>query len=568
MDFHSGRVHGTCRDPAEKQTRLAATWLSDTAKIWYINTYKNVKPLPLLEPFLKAFKEQPLTSHSKADVIKRAESIRQGTQCGANEYSTEFKMLVQQLGHETAKPNAWVSRHYLRSLDKAVREGLIPHLQKEDSLDDLIKRAANIARNVEFRMRLDQGSRSTTPRSYGITPPRSYGTTPRSSTPPSMSTTSSKSASGKPGSFTKLTNEERKYLDEHHGCYWYRKINVDHMSRDCPDRIEAERKREARRANVNALEAVVESDSDPEYSRSSVPTIKVVSKVRIPKEKWESSKPAELLVAPLQDNDVILGMPFLVSENVLIDPAHGKVILPTNEGNKEGDMAEEEDEDGEDFDWGYYPAVYPSICPKMLALPKLNLDWIAAVKDFDITQASDKDTSTAPSTLREALRLNKNYLRLNEMYIYEFDNVFTDKLPNKLPSPNAPRHRIILEDEKMSVNGRMFRLPTRYWPLMRDFLDEHLAAGRIQRSSSHITSGTWMIPKDDPNAMPRVVHDYCAINAKTLKDHTPLTHQDDIIERLAMAKIRGKIDLICAYYQILMEICDIHKTAFKTPFGT
>ena len=32
--------------PAEKQTRLAATWLSDTAKIWYINTYRNVKPLP------------------------------------------------------------------------------------------------------------------------------------------------------------------------------------------------------------------------------------------------------------------------------------------------------------------------------------------------------------------------------------------------------------------------------------------------------------------------------------------------------------------------------------------
>src|SRR5436190_17747897 len=76
-----------------------------------------------------------------------------------------------------------------------------------------------------------------------------------------------------------------------------------------------------------------------------------------------------------------------------------------------------------------------------------------------------------------------------------------------------------------------------------------------------------MIPKDDPSAMPRVVHDYRAINAKTLKDHTPLTRQDDIIERLAMAKIRGKIDLICAYYQILMEVCDIHKTAFKTPFG-
>ena len=122
--------------PADKQTRLAATWLSDTAKIWYINTYKDVKPLPSLEVFLKAFKEQHLTAHSKADVIKRAETIRQGTQRGANEYSTEFKMLVHQLGYKTNEPDAWVTRHYLRGLDRTVREGLIPHLEEEDTLDE------------------------------------------------------------------------------------------------------------------------------------------------------------------------------------------------------------------------------------------------------------------------------------------------------------------------------------------------------------------------------------------------------------------------------------------------
>jgi hypothetical protein len=142
--------------------------------------------------------------------------------------------------------------------------------------------------------------------------------------------------------------------------------------------------------------------------------------------------------------------------------------------------------------------------------------------------------------LKDALRLDKNYLQLNEKYIYEFDDIFTDKLPNKLPSPDAPRHHIVLEDQKISINDRMFRLPTRYWPQMRDFLDEYLAAGHIRRSSSHIASGTWMIPKDDPTVMPRVVHDYCALNSKTVKDHTPLTRQDNIIERLAKAKIRGK----------------------------
>ena len=76
-----------------------------------------------------------------------------------------------------------------------------------------------------------------------------------------------------------------------------------------------------------------------------------------------------------------------------------------------------------------------------------------------------------------------------------------------------------------------------------------------------------MVPKKDPNAMPRVVHDYRELNANTIKDHTPLPRQDNIIEDMARAQIRGKIDLPLAYGQLLMEENDIHKTAFKTPFG-
>jgi len=186
---------------------------------------------------------------------------------------------------------------------------------------------------------------------------------------------------------------------------------------------------------------------------------KVISKVHIPGEDWESSKPAELLVAPLQDNDVILGMLFLTSEKILIDPAHGKVILPTNEDNNEGDVAEDHNEDEEDCDWDYYPAIVLSIYPKMAALPRIvpdDLGWIVALRDFDSTvpdSTAPDSTVASPSTLKEALRIDKNYLKLNEKYIYEFEDVFTDKLPNKLPSPDAPRHCIVLEDEKMSING-------------------------------------------------------------------------------------------------------------------
>ena len=102
---------------------------------------------------------------------------------------------------------------------------------------------------------------------------------------------------------------------------------------------------------------------------------------------------------------------------------------------------------------------------------------------------------------------------------------------------------------------------------MLEFLNEHLKAGRIRPSKSHVAASTWMIPKDDPDDMPRVVHDYRELNSITVKDHIPLPRQEDIMRSMARAKVRGKVDFICAYYQILMDERDVHKTAFKTPYG-
>ena len=101
--------------------------------MWYINSYKDIKPLPSLADFIKAFKEHHLTSHGEADIIKPAETIRQGTRRGANEYSTEFKILVLQLGRKSDKSDAWVTRHYLHGLDKTIRDALIPSLEGEET---------------------------------------------------------------------------------------------------------------------------------------------------------------------------------------------------------------------------------------------------------------------------------------------------------------------------------------------------------------------------------------------------------------------------------------------------
>jgi hypothetical protein len=75
---------------------------------------------------------------------------------------------------------------------------------------------------------------------------------------------------------------------------------------------------------------------------------KVVSKVRMPTEEWESQRPTEFVVAPLTEHDAILGMPFLAEEGILIDPARSKVILPAVHAEEElgeGDLHDDFDDD-------------------------------------------------------------------------------------------------------------------------------------------------------------------------------------------------------------------------------
>jgi len=299
----------------------------------------------------------------------------------------------------------------------------------------------------------------------------------------------------------------------------------------------------------------------------------------------------------------------------LIDPAQSKVILPAvhaEEGLGKGDLHDDFDDDleqglekeaveeltieveGMDGDRHnevgiahegggvsmntieLVKAEFPSICPKIktvhrLVPPQPNLAWIKSSEEFDKSESAKlqeylaKFNSIRPS---DPAGQDDYFAKLNEYFIKRYTDVFAESLPDRPPHPDSPHHRIILENENISLNGRNYWIPTRYWSKLKEFIDMHLKAGRIRPSSSHIASGTIIVPKaSDPDGMPRVVHDYRALNAETVKDHTPLMRQEDILECIARALVKGKIDLVYAYYQILMEIVDIHETAFKTPFG-
>ena len=79
------------------------------------------------------------------------------------------------------------------------------------------------------------------------------------------------------------------------------------------------------------------------------------------------------------------------------------------------------------------------------------------------------------------------------------------------------------------MKPRQYSCPRHYVDKWKVLLQQHLDKGRIHPSSSPYCSPAFIIPKKDPNTLPRWVNDYRKLNDNTIPDSHPLPRMDDIL---------------------------------------
>jgi len=148
--------------------------------------------------------------------------------------------------------------------------------------------------------------------------------------------------------------------------------------------------------------------------------------------------------------------------------------------------------------------------------------------------------------------------------IEKYKSVF-DEVPPGLPPDRGVGHTIPLEPNVKPPFRHIYRLSPNEMAEAKKQVEILMEKGWIRPSSSPFGAPILFVSKKDGTL--RMVIDYRALNAVTIRNRYPLPRAEDLFDQLTNSKVFSSIDLQSGYHQIRITPEDVPKTAFRTPFG-
>jgi hypothetical protein len=227
---------------------------------------------------------------------------------------------------------------------------------------------------------------------------------------------------------------------------------------------------------------------------------------------------------------IILGLPFLISNNIVCD--YAECTCTATKTNPP------------------YNLLTKSPKPKAPLFIKTNApDILAALRECITTLSFKEELADREADLRS-----------------HFSRIF-EPPPHVDELPTDPVARIKLKDPNHTIKSRNYACPHKWKEAWHTLLQQHLKAGRIRPSSAPAGSGAFIIPKADPNVIPRWVNDYRQLNTNTVTDSFPIPLVTEILSDIAQGRIFGTLDMTNSFFQTRMHPDNVNLTAVNTLWG-
>jgi len=186
----------------------------------------------------------------------------------------------------------------------------------------------------------------------------------------------------------------------------------------------------------------------------------------------------------------------------------------------------------------------------------------------ELTPTDLRAMATTSQRLAEGARRSKETQAITTplpAYIAEFQSVFAKEDFDILPEHRKWDHAIELIPGAEPKSSKVYPLSPLEQTELDAFLEENLRTRRIRPSKSPIAAPVFFIKKKDGSL--RLVQDYHALNAVTVKNRYPLPLISQLISQLRRAKYFTKLDIRWGFNNIRIKPRDEWKAAFRTNHG-